>query len=126
MPLWVAMLVSEDVRGWKGGDSEDGKPRLYAATRRQVHQRRRVPRTDEAGPRRRGRARRLPVRRRGQTEQKAERVGFEPTRRLNTAYAISNRAPSANSDTSPEATQGSLSKSESTATSASMRRIDWK
>lgn len=33
---------------------------------------------------------------------KAERVGFEPTRRLNTAYAISNRAPSANSDTSPE------------------------
>jgi hypothetical protein len=32
---------------------------------------------------------------------KAERVGFEPTRRLNTAYAISNRAPSANSDTSP-------------------------
>src|SRR5215218_4218460 len=36
-----------------------------------------------------------------QTEEKAERVGFEPTRRLNTAYAISNRAPSANSDTSP-------------------------
>jgi hypothetical protein len=32
---------------------------------------------------------------------KAERVGFEPTRRLNTAYAISSRAPSANSDTSP-------------------------
>src|SRR4028118_1603758 len=31
----------------------------------------------------------------------AERVGFEPTRRLNTAYAISSRAPSANSDTSP-------------------------
>ena len=28
-------------------------------------------------------------------------MGFEPTRRLNTAYAISNRAPSANSDTSP-------------------------
>jgi hypothetical protein len=25
-----------------------------------------------------------------QTEYKAERVGFEPTRRLNTAYAISN------------------------------------
>ena len=25
-----------------------------------------------------------------QTEEKAERVGFEPTRRLNTAYAISN------------------------------------
>src|SRR5919112_2270356 len=66
MPLWVAMLVSEDVRGWKGGDSEDGKPRLYAATRRQVHQRRRVPRTDEAGPRRRGGARRLPARRGGQ------------------------------------------------------------
>jgi hypothetical protein len=43
---------------------------------------------------------------------KAERVGFEPTRRLNTAYAISNRAPSANSDTSPEATQGSLPKGE--------------
>ena len=36
---------------------------------------------------------------------KAERVGFEPTRRLNTAYAISNRAPSANSDTSPKNTQ---------------------
>jgi hypothetical protein len=33
---------------------------------------------------------------------KAERVGFEPTRRLNTAYAISSRAPSANSDTSPD------------------------
>ncbi len=43
-----------------------------------------------------------------QTREKAERVGFEPTRRLNTAYAISNRAPSANSDTSPEATDGSL------------------
>ena len=28
-------------------------------------------------------------------------MGFEPTRRLNTAYAISSRAPSANSDTSP-------------------------
>ena len=26
-------------------------------------------------------------------EEKAERVGFEPTRRLFTAYAISNRAP---------------------------------
>jgi hypothetical protein len=37
-----------------------------------------------------------------QTERKAERVGFEPTRRFNTAYAISSRAPSANSDTSPE------------------------
>src|SRR5215211_1209893 len=36
-----------------------------------------------------------------QTKEKAERVGFEPTRRLNTAYAISSRAPSANSDTSP-------------------------
>src|SRR5215217_1334755 len=36
---------------------------------------------------------------------KAERVGFEPTRRLNTAYAISSRAPSANSDTSPEDTE---------------------
>jgi hypothetical protein len=36
-----------------------------------------------------------------QTEEKAERVGFEPTRRLQTAYAISSRAPSANSDTSP-------------------------
>ena len=36
-----------------------------------------------------------------QTVKRAERVGFEPTRRLNTAYAISNRAPSANSDTSP-------------------------
>ena len=35
-------------------------------------------------------------------------MGFEPTRRLNTAYAISNRAPSANSDTSPGATEGSL------------------
>src|SRR3712207_3800657 len=32
---------------------------------------------------------------------KAERSGFEPTRRLDTAYAISSRAPSANSDTSP-------------------------
>jgi hypothetical protein len=50
-----------------------------------------------------------------QTEEKAERVGFEPTRRLNTAYAISNRAPSANSDTSPEATQGSLPKGEASA-----------
>src|SRR5918995_952338 len=36
-----------------------------------------------------------------QNKAKAERVGFEPTRRLNTAYAISSRAPSANSDTSP-------------------------
>src|SRR5215203_6531146 len=36
-----------------------------------------------------------------QTKEKAERVGFEPTRRFNTAYAISSRAPSANSDTSP-------------------------
>jgi hypothetical protein len=36
-----------------------------------------------------------------QMTRKAERVGFEPTRRLNTAYAISSRAPSANSDTSP-------------------------
>src|SRR5215207_10941154 len=35
------------------------------------------------------------------TKEKAERVGFEPTRRLQTAYAISSRAPSANSDTSP-------------------------
>ncbi len=35
-------------------------------------------------------------------------MGFEPTRRLDTAYAISNRAPSANSDTSPGATDGSL------------------
>ena len=60
-----------------------------------------------------------------QIVEKAEREGFEPSRRLNTAYAISNRAPSANSDTSPEATDGSLSKSESTATSASMRRTDW-
>src|SRR5215203_4620833 len=34
-------------------------------------------------------------------KEEAERVGFEPTRRLNTAYAISSRAPSANSDTSP-------------------------
>jgi hypothetical protein len=45
-----------------------------------------------------------------QSNDEAERVGFEPTRRLDTAYAISNRAPSANSDTSPEATDGSLSK----------------
>ena len=52
-----------------------------------------------------------------QTEEKAERVGFEPTRRLNTAYAISNRAPSANSDTSPGSTDRSLPKSEPTATS---------
>ena len=37
-----------------------------------------------------------------QTKGKAERVGFEPTRRLQTVYAISSRAPSANSDTSPE------------------------
>src|SRR5919107_6283628 len=37
-----------------------------------------------------------------QTKEKAERVGFEPTRRLNPAYAISSRAPSANSDTSPD------------------------
>ena len=37
-----------------------------------------------------------------QIKEKAERVGFEPTRRLNTAYAISSRAPSANSDTSPD------------------------
>src|ERR671911_174091 len=36
-----------------------------------------------------------------QNKQMAERVGFEPTRRFNTAYAISSRAPSANSDTSP-------------------------
>jgi hypothetical protein len=36
-----------------------------------------------------------------QIEGLAERVGFEPTRRFNTAYAISSRAPSANSDTSP-------------------------
>src|SRR5215216_7116525 len=36
-----------------------------------------------------------------QTKEKAERVGFEPTRRLFAAYAISSRAPSANSDTSP-------------------------
>src|SRR5215211_2425351 len=50
-----------------------------------------------------------------QTERKAERVGFEPTRRLNTAYAISNRAPSANSDTSPEAMQGSLPKGKASA-----------
>src|SRR5918997_4489632 len=35
-------------------------------------------------------------------QKKAERVGFEPTRRFNTAYAISSRAPSANSDTSPQ------------------------
>src|ERR687897_3271642 len=40
-----------------------------------------------------------------QNKEKAERVGFEPTRRLNTAYAISSRAPSANSDTSPEDTE---------------------
>ena len=37
---------------------------------------------------------------------RAEREGFEPSRRLDTAYAISNRAPSANSDTSPGATAG--------------------
>jgi hypothetical protein len=37
-----------------------------------------------------------------QNKGKAERVGFEPTRRLYAAYAISSRAPSANSDTSPE------------------------
>lgn len=41
-----------------------------------------------------------------QIVEKAEREGFEPSRRLNTAYAISNRAPSANSDTSPGATAG--------------------
>src|SRR5918993_2853903 len=51
-----------------------------------------------------------------QTEEKAERVGFEPTRRLNTVYTISNRAPSANSDTSPGATDRSLPKSELAAT----------
>jgi hypothetical protein len=45
-----------------------------------------------------------------QSNDEAERVGFEPTRRLNTAYAISNRAPSANSDTSPGSTDGSLPK----------------
>ena len=37
---------------------------------------------------------------------RAEREGFEPSRRLNTAYAISNRAPSANSDTSPRNAAG--------------------
>jgi hypothetical protein len=52
-----------------------------------------------------------------QSNDEAERVGFEPTRRLNTAYAISNRAPSANSDTSPGSTDRSLPKSEPTATS---------
>ena len=55
-----------------------------------------------------------------QTADKAEREGFEPSRRLNTAYAISNRAPSANSDTSPEATDGSLPKSETAATAGSL------
>ena len=54
---------------------------------------------------------------------KAEREGFEPSRRLNTAYAISNRAPSANSDTSPGATDGSLPKSESAATAESLVRV---
>ena len=54
------------------------------------------------------------------TADKAEREGFEPSRRLNTAYAISNRAPSANSDTSPEATDGSLPKSETAATAGSL------
>ena len=44
-----------------------------------------------------------------QNIEKAERVGFEPTRRLNTAYAISNRAPSANSDTSPGRREFTLS-----------------
>ena len=42
------------------------------------------------------------------TEEKAERVGFEPTRRFNTAYAISSRAPSANSDTSPATNKESI------------------
>jgi hypothetical protein len=60
-----------------------------------------------------------------QTEEKAERVGFEPTRRLNTAYAISNRAPSANSDTSPGATDGSLPNSETTATGVAERSAAW-
>jgi hypothetical protein len=41
---------------------------------------------------------------------KAERVGFEPTRRLNTAYAISSRAPSANSDTSPKMLESKFTK----------------
>jgi hypothetical protein len=36
-----------------------------------------------------------------QNKEKAERVGFEPTGRLQTFHAISSRAPSANSDTSP-------------------------
>ena len=58
-----------------------------------------------------------------QTVEKAERVGFEPTRRLHTAYANSNRAPSANSDTSPEATDGSLPKSETAATADSLARL---
>jgi hypothetical protein len=49
-------------------------------------------------------------------------VGFEPTRRLYTAYAISNRAPSANSDTSPKETDGSLPESESTAFSRNQKR----
>jgi hypothetical protein len=54
---------------------------------------------------------------------KAEREGFEPSRRLNTAYAISNRAPSANSDTSPGATDGSLPKSQTAATVGSLARV---
>ncbi len=54
---------------------------------------------------------------------KAEREGFEPSRRLDTAYAISNRAPSANSDTSPEATDGSLPKSETAATVGTLIRV---
>ena len=58
-----------------------------------------------------------------QIADKAEREGFEPSRRLNTAYAISNRAPSANSDTSPEATDGSLPKSETAATAGNSVRV---
>jgi hypothetical protein len=55
--------------------------------------------------------------------EEAEREGFEPSRRLNTAYAISNRAPSANSDTSPEASDGSLPKSEIAAMAGSLARL---
>jgi integrase len=58
-----------------------------------------------------------------QIADKAEREGFEPSRRLNTAYAISNRAPSADSDTSPEATDGSLPKSETAAMAGSLARV---
>jgi len=41
---------------------------------------------------------------------KAERVGFEPTGRLQTFHAISSRAPSANSDTSPEILPGEFTR----------------